>query len=299
MKRASRPSRHIGFTLVELLVVIAIIAVLVGLLVPAVQKVRESALLTESCSNLRQISLGLHNLAQTNKGRLPGTIWSEAPYRSETFVELLPYLEHTNLYNRHVNPPDGTFPLDFLRMQVSTYLNPLDPSFGHENPDSMMQVNPSKLSVSSYALNAQFFAFYPRLSGITDGTSQTIWLAEHYGWNCNGTTFIYTIGASSPWKPIQPATFAHGGPVRGRPAPGDYYPITSGNPPVSVAAEGKTFQVRPRVDECDPRLPNASSSSGLQIGMADGSVRVLAPSTSPQAFWGMVTPNRGEVIPPE
>ncbi|MCI0642156.1 MAG: hypothetical protein L0Y72_17595 [Gemmataceae bacterium] len=167
---------------------------------------------------------------------------------------------------------------------------------GVPNPAIGWDISPSRLSVSSYALNAQFFAFYPRMSRMSDGASQTIWLAEHYAWNCNGTSFIYTIGTSNKWSPYQPPTFAHGGSVLGRPAPGDYYPITTGNPPVSVATDGKTFQVRPTIDACDPRLPNASSTRGLQIGLGDGSVRILAPSISPQVFWGMVTPSGGEVL---
>jgi hypothetical protein len=129
----------------------------------------------------------------------------------------------------------------------------------------------------------------------SDGLSQTIWLAEHYAWNCNGTTFLFACGIASHWT-IQPATFAHGGSIYGRPAPGDYYPITSGNPPTSVAADGKTFQVRPTISECDPRLPNASSARGLQVAFGDGSVRILAPGIAPAVFWGAVTPHGGEVI---
>jgi prepilin-type N-terminal cleavage/methylation domain-containing protein len=286
-----------GLTLVETLVVIAIMAVLVGLLIPAVHKVRESARLVESFNNLRQITLGLHHLGETNMGKLPGSVRGERPYQQDTLVELLPYLESGNLYKAFIGEAFWTPPLNFLKMQVGTYMNPLDPSQDYPNPAMVWNIPPSELSVSSYALNAQFFAFYPRLSKIRDGMSQTIWLTEHYGWNCNETTFIYTLGTASRWKPIQAPTFAHGGPVAGRPPPEDYYPITTGNPPKSVAADGKTFQISPTVNDCDPRLPNASISRGLQIALADGSVRILSPSTSPETFWGMVTPSSGEVIP--
>jgi hypothetical protein len=104
---------------------------------------------------------------------------------------------------------------------------------------------------------------------------------------------MYTVAGSGNWKHQSPS-FANG--PFGRPAPGDYYPVTSGNPPVSTAAGDKTFQAAPAMQDCDPRLANASDTSGLQVGMGDGSVHILAPSISPQAFWAMVTPAGGEVI---
>lgn len=280
-----------AMTLVEVLVVIAIIGILIGLLVPAVQKVREAAGLASSQNNLRQIGLALHNLAQTHEGRLPGMIgYRKSRFRAVTLVELLPYVEKGNLYRRYMNP--NRPPFFDLKIQIPTYVNPLDRSYRQPEID----IAPAhRLSVSSYALNAQMFADDFRLNQITDGLSSTIWLSEQYGWNCNGTAFLYVGGACSDWKPWQPATFANS--TRDyRPEPGDYLPVTKGNPPQSTSAAGKTFQVAPSMKDCDPRLPNASTSRGLQIGLADGSVRILAPSTSPQVFWGMVTPRGGEVI---
>lgn len=293
---SERCSMRKGLTLVETLVVIAIFAVLIGLLVPAVQNARNSALLAHSLNNVRQISTALHNMADTNRGKLPGTVSSESPYRTETLMELLPYIERADLFQRRFFPPPGTESLEYMAMQVPVYLNPLDPSYGQVNTGLFPEVDPSKLSVSSYALNAQFFALRPRLSQITDGTSNTMWLTEHYGWNCNGTSFVFSVSTAQPWKPVQPATFAHPHKA-GRPAPGDYCPITTGNPPVTTTLEGRTFQLRPTVEDCDPRLPNASLSRGLQVGLADTSVRVLSPTTSPAVFWAMVTPSAGEVVP--
>jgi len=124
-------SKTKGFTLIELLVVIAIIGILIGLLLPAVQKVRESAARTTSINNLKNIALGFVNLAGgTKSGNLPFA-W-DGTYGA--FYHLLPFIEQENVQK------SGT-----LTTLISTFKASLDPS------------QDASIAYTSYGLNAMVF----------------------------------------------------------------------------------------------------------------------------------------------
>ena len=105
MVRPESTGRHKGFTLVELLVVIAVIGILIGLLLPAVQKAREAANRLSCANNLKQISLAMHHY-HVDYGKLPPRARLAGPSDANNgagatwAVLIMPYLEQDNLYNQ-------------------------------------------------------------------------------------------------------------------------------------------------------------------------------------------------------
>jgi prepilin-type N-terminal cleavage/methylation domain-containing protein/prepilin-type processing-associated H-X9-DG protein len=315
-----------GFTLIELLVVIAIIAVLIGLLVPAVQKVREAANRTQCANNLKQMGLALHNYADAHK-EFPtggeGTDFINAPKgpsifdKHSTFTMILPYVEQEIVYkkmnlNYYYNDPKFPGNQEAARTVIPTFICPsnswsqpvdsegygltdygatcytdIDPITGYRN----------KATRDNGALhvNPTKPLKGTRVTDVTDGTSTTIAIAED-----TGRDERYVAAYVDPvdgklrrfWRWAEPDN-AYG--VSGDPTNKALRAINNNNFPRGGSTS--TCLWAP-VNNCGNNDEIFSfHPGGAMAAFCDGHVDFLQETIDPRILRMLVTPAGGETIP--
>jgi prepilin-type N-terminal cleavage/methylation domain-containing protein/prepilin-type processing-associated H-X9-DG protein len=325
-----------AFTLIELLVVIAIIAILIGLLLPAIQKVREAAARMQCQNNLKQIALAVHNYENV-QGGLP--LLYASSNQLGWMTQILSYVEQMNLttaYNLNYPWFDATN-VTAVKQRIPIFECPTSPlphiytatdtAFGTptQDPGGLAETT-FTIAVTDYfafsGANATNYAvYYPgtvdvsgpfgaqsstptsrRLIEITDGTSNTFLVSEQAG-----RPYLYVTGLMR--------------------VPGTSFPsyVTSGSSvdaPDSIAldygwgswAHNNNFNVGTWApDGMSQNVPIASSpcaincsnyrgvysfhTGGTNFAFADGSVHFISSSLAPSAYYALITARGGEVVP--
>jgi len=325
-----------AFTLIELLVVIAIIAILIALLIPSVQKLRESAARMQTHGYLMQLALALHNCNEVHGYLPPATGWYAALAEPKIATvggipatlhfHLLPFVEEDNLYRQALigkvapaNPPAWGAPggpglppaggpgpapggapgekTGIDGVTVPIFVSPLDPTAPSQGSGE-----------TSFAANLRVFS---------DLGFETKWntpIAPAGGKNpATGLPWFYgkaSIPDSFPDGLSNTIAFATKYAVcaegsnffftsADKAANSPFFAFTEprGQATRGPAGNGVIFQLTPTDNDCAPSYtPQSLGSGGLSVALFDGSVRLVNPGISPQT-WGLaVQPNDGMVL---
>jgi prepilin-type N-terminal cleavage/methylation domain-containing protein len=318
-------SKRLGFTLIELLVVIAIIAILMALLVPAVQQVRIRAAQLQTASNLRQCSIAIHNYHGVFN-KLPNATWTGGIFTQQKrtmWFQLLPYVEADNVYKNDVH-----------NAVISAYLAPSDPYIS--TPDgktnfagnirlfayqtltatnannAVSTANPgvptgtglsSQVASMTLAVGASSGM---TLARIPDGTSNTFMLATRYA-DC-GASPVYSTAYSAGPHGEAFATPQSGitqlGPIISGTLKGGFFGAGAHNAAADRSNVSAIFLVAPKGTSTDcgnsseySIWGHAYSAGGMAVCLADASVRSIDPNISATTFCYALCPSDGNPMP--
>ena len=307
-----------GFTLVELLVVIAIIAVLIGLLLPAVQTVREAARRASCTNNLKQLATAADHFHNDHGkfptgARLPVYVGDRPNGGINLMIELLPYIEQSNTFERwdyndnRKNVAGGT---TATQAQVIRILlcpsDPLPEHVVHVTAEAAPPWSWGFYAMTSYGGNAGMRSFHPgdppafprltrdgifsldssvRLADITDGTSNTFLFGERFHpdpeFERRKPLFFPTVGPLDGWGKWGFVAKGIGHVTLHTAAPIDY----------RVPPEGDYSAVENRLCAFGSGHPG-----GANFAFADGSVRFLSDRTPLPILQALCTRRSGEVV---
>jgi prepilin-type N-terminal cleavage/methylation domain-containing protein/prepilin-type processing-associated H-X9-DG protein len=308
-------SHRRGFTLIELLVVIAIIAILIGLLLPAVQKVREAAARMKCQNNLKQLGLAFHSFANTNNDKFPPSYVFDPskPNAHAWGVYLLPHVEQDNLFKQYnlnvifvagnnaavVQTPLKVFQCPSTSEQDRVYTCPAAlagayglPAFKAAASDyhvvSGVMASLWNVVVDPNSGGDRDGALQPNqmntILSITDGTSNTILLAEIAGKNdkwVRGQKVSSGSEQGGGWgDPFSGENWLSGSDTTGAVSPGPCVIGCTNSEPLGSTGRGLY----------------SFHTNGANLLLCDGSVRFVSNSTSASTVCFLVTRAKGEVV---